>query len=79
MGRKAEGEAPRIIISKLSDERNLRDPRLKHYHVSTAQFKRRTTHLDIDGNFYDLFQHVVKTCPFCSSLKPRPERFDTPA
>ena len=33
---------------------------------------KRTTHLDIPGNFYD--QHVVKTCPFCNSKKPRPER-----
>ena len=23
---------------------------------------------------YDLYQHVVKTCPFCNSSKPRPDR-----
>ena len=72
-GRKAEGEAPRNLISKLSDERNLRDVHLKHYHMSTAQFKKRATHLDIPGTFYDL-QHVVKPCSFCNSIKPRPER-----
>ena len=39
------------FINKLSDERNLRDFHLKHYHMSAAQFKKKTTHLDIPGNF----------------------------
>ena len=73
-GRKSEGEALSNIISKLSEERNLKDLHLKHYHMSTAQFKKRTTHLDIPVKFYDLYQHVVKTCPFCNSVQPRPER-----
>ena len=38
LGKKADGEALRSIISKL-------------YHRSTAKFKKRTTHLDIPGNF----------------------------
>ena len=50
-GGKAEGEALRNIMSKLSEERNLRDLHLKHYHMSTAQVKKRTTHLDIPGKF----------------------------
>ena len=74
LAEKAEGEALRNIISKLSEERNLRDLHLKHCHMSTAQFKKRTTQLDIPGKFYDFYQHVVKTCPFCIFLKPRPER-----
>ena len=36
LGKKAEGEALRNIISKLPEERNLRDFYLKHYHMSTA-------------------------------------------
>ena len=72
--KKSEGEALRNIINKLSDERNLKDLHLKHYNMSTAQFKKRTTHLYIPGTFYDFYHHVVKTCPFCNSLKPRPER-----
>ena len=51
-----------------------RDLHLKHCHTSTAQFKKRTTHLDFLGKVYDLYQHVVKTCPFCNSTKPRPDR-----
>ena len=41
--------------------------------MSTEQFKKRTTQLDIPGSLYDLYQHVVKTCPFSTSTKPRPE------
>ena len=74
LGRVPDGEALRNIINKLSDERNLRDLHLKHYHMSTAQFKKRTTHLHILGKVNHLYQHVVKTCPFCNSTKPRPDR-----
>ena len=72
-GKNLDGEALRSIINKLSDERNLRHLHLKHYHVSTAQFKKRTTHLDIAGKFYDIHKHVVDTCSFCNSTKPRPD------
>ena len=75
LSKKAQGEALRNIINKLFDESNLRDHHLKHYHRSTAKFKTRTIHMDVPGNFYDVYQRVVKTCPFCSSIKPRPERF----
>ena len=51
LGKKSEGEALRNIINKLSDERNLKDFHLKHHHMSTAQFKKRTTHFDIPGFF----------------------------
>ena len=74
MGKNPDGEPLRNITNKLSDERNLRDLHLKHYRMSSAQFKKRTTHLDIPGKVYDLYQHVVKTCPFCNSTKPRHDR-----
>ena len=70
-GKKSYGEALRNIINKLSDDRNLKDFHLKHYQMSTAQFKKRTTHLDIPGRTHDVHQHLVKTCPFCNSIKPR--------
>ena len=73
-GKNSDGEALQKIINKSLDVRSLKDPNLKHYHISTAQFKKRTTRLDIPGNVYDVYQHVVKTCPFCNSTKPRPER-----
>ena len=49
LGKEAEVEAFRNIINYLSAERNLRDLHPKHYHMSTAQLKKRTTHLDILG------------------------------
>ena len=73
-GKIPDGEALRSIVNKSSGERNFRDRHLEHCHMSTAQFKKKTTHLDIPGKDYDLYQHVVKTCPFCKSTKPRPER-----
>ena len=42
--------------------------------MSTAQFKKRTTPFDIPGKVYDIYQHVVKTCPFCNSTKLRNDR-----
>ena len=33
-----------------------------------------TTHQDILGKVYNLYQHVVKKCPFCKSTKPKPDR-----
>ena len=73
LGKKSDG-ALQKITNKLSDVRNVKDLHLKHYHMSSAQFKKRTTHLDIPGKVYDLYQQVVKTCPFCKSTKPRPDR-----
>ena len=64
----------RTLSKKWMDLSNLKDLHLQHYHMSSAQFKKRTTHLDMPGNVYDLYQHVVKTCPFCNSTKPRPDR-----
>ena len=49
LGRNPDGEALRSITNKLSNERNLRDLHLKHYDLSIAQFKKRTTHLGIPG------------------------------
>ena len=64
LGQNSDGEALQNVINKLSDVRNLKDLHLKHYHMSSAQLKKRTTHLDFPGKVYDLYQHVVKTCSF---------------
>ena len=74
VGRNSDGEAHQKIINKLWDVRNLKDLHLKHHHMSPAQFKKRTIHLDILGKVCDLYQHVVKTCPFCNWTNPRPDR-----
>ena len=53
LGKNSDGEALQKITNKLSDVRNLKDMHLKHYHMSSAQFKKRTTHVDIPGMVYD--------------------------
>ena len=55
VGRNSDGEAHQKIINKLSDVHNLKDLHLKHHHMSSAQFKKRTTHLDILGKVCDLY------------------------
>ena len=52
--KKTESKALRDIVSKLSEERILKDLRLKQHHMSSAQIKKRTTHLDIPGIFLTL-------------------------
>ena len=52
LGSEPDGDGLRNIIKKLSDEKILRDLHLKHYHMSTAQFKKRTTRLDLLGRFF---------------------------
>ena len=74
LGRNSDGEDPQNIINKLSGVRNSRDLHMKHYSMSTAQFKNKTTHLDNLGKVYVLYQHVMKTCPFCNSTRPRADR-----
>ena len=54
LGKNSDGEA----VHKLSDERNMKDIHLKHYHMSW--------HVQV----YDLHQHAVKTCLFFNSTKP---------
>ena len=53
MGKNSDREAFQNIVNKLLDVRNLKDLRLKHYHMSSAQFKKRTTHSDIPGKVDD--------------------------
>ena len=40
LGKNPDGEALSKVINKLLDERILRDLHLKHYHMSTSQFKK---------------------------------------
>ena len=74
LGEHSHGEALQQVINRLSDVRNLKGLYLKYYFKSSAQFKKRTTHLGLLVKVYDLYQHVVKTCPFYNSTKPRPDR-----
>ena len=74
LGRNPDGEDPQNIINKSSGARNFRSLHMKHYSMSTAQFKNKTTHWDIPGKVCDIYLNVVQTCPLCNSTKPRPDR-----
>ena len=71
LGRKAEGEALRKIISKLSEERNLRGPSSETLSHVCRTIQEENDSPGYSWTNYDLYQHVVKTCPFCNSVKPR--------
>ena len=43
--------------------------------MSTAQVQEADDSLVHSWKIYDLYQHVVTTCPFCHSIEPRPERY----
>ena len=72
LGKKSDGDALQKIINKLSDVHNSKDLHLKHFpHVFCTVQEENNSLLE---RFLDLYQHLVKTCPFCNSTKPRPDR-----
>ena len=62
------------IIARLDDEENLENLHLKHDHMSTLQFKKRTSHLTLPSKTYETFDRVVKKCKFCNEQLPKPLR-----
>jgi hypothetical protein len=62
------------IHDKLNNENELYKLHLKHYHMKLDQFKKRTSHLKLPKEIYDLFEKVVKKCDTCSRLKDKPCR-----
>ena len=42
---------------------------LKHYHMSTEQFKRRTSALKLPKEIYDKYDQITKSCVTCSKAK----------
>ena len=67
-------KALKRIVTKLKDEKILRDLHLKHYHMATSQFKKRTSHLKLPSRIYDLYDMVVKRCQYCNENLPQPPR-----
>ena len=47
---------------------------MKHYHMSPAQLRRRTSMLGLPGDIYDKYDRVVKSCKVCSTSVPSPPR-----
>ena len=50
------------MLEKLNDEVELYKLHVKHYHMSPAQFRRRTSMLGLPGEIYDKYDRIFRTC-----------------
>ena len=74
-----EKKAPKVSVTlplalqriheKLSHPTELLKLHLKHYHMSTEQFKKRTSALKIPAKIYEEYEKVVKQCDTCQKSK----------
>ena len=55
------------MLEKLRNEVELYKLHVKHYHMSPAQFRRRTSMLGLPGEIYDKCDRVVKSCKVCAA------------
>ena len=62
------------MLKKLRNEVELYKLHVKHYHMSPAQFRRRTSMLGLPGEIYDKYDRVVKSCKVCSTSVASPPR-----
>ena len=62
------------IHARLRDKAELVKLHLKHYHMKTKNFKRRTATLKCPEDIYRLYDEVVGECPACQKHQPAPER-----
>ena len=79
-----EKKAPKVSVTlplalqriheKLSHPTELLKLHLKHYHMSTEQFKERTSALKIPAKIYEEYEKVVKQCDTCQKSKIAPSR-----
>ena len=61
-------------LEKLNNDVELYKLHVKHYHMSSAQFRRRTSMLGLPGEIYDKYDRIVKGCRVCSTSAPTPPR-----
>ena len=64
----------RKIHDRLRDNGELLKIHLKHYHMTTENFKRRTTQLKIPKEIYEQYEQIVKSCESCQRWKQAPTR-----
>ena len=70
-----DGMVPPPLVKlhkRLAKRSKLLKLHLKHYHVSTAQFRRRTSELYFPEGVYRAYDGVVKDCEVCQKTKPAP-------
>ena len=62
------------IYDRLRDKGELLKLHLKHYHMSTANFKKRASALRIPVDIYKLYEEIVVSCESCQHRGPAPQR-----
>ena len=62
------------IHEKLDSPVELYKLHLKHYHMSTEQFRRRTSALKIPEEIYQKYDLIAKECDVCQKIKKGPSR-----
>ena len=63
------------IHAKLSDPTELYKLHLKHYHMKTKDFRKRTKYLQLPASIYQLYEKVVREkCSTCSRIHQAPPR-----
>ena len=62
------------VHGKLQSPTELLKLHLKHYHMSTEQFKKRTSALKLPKDIYDKYEQIVKSSDTCSKAKIAPSR-----
>ena len=55
------------MLEKLRSDVELYKLHVKHYHMSPAQFRRRTSMPGLPGEIYDRYDRIVKSCKICST------------
>ena len=64
----------RRIHERLRNPAELLKLHLKHYHMTTEQFKFRTSQLQLPRDIIELYDKTVKSCIVCEKSKPVPQR-----
>ena len=66
------------MLEKLNNDVELYKLHVKPYHMSPAQFRRRTSMIGLPGEIYDKYDRIVKGCRVCSASVPKPPRARMP-
>ena len=79
-GRKKKPAAARLqtslekLVVQLDNDLALSRLHLKHYHMSVAQFKRRTSQLNLPESIYTRYLNVTRQCDVCQKIHQAPSR-----
>ena len=62
------------MLERLRNEVELYKLHVKHYHMSSTQFRRRTSMLGLPDDIYEKYDRILKGCKVCNTSVPSPPR-----